>query len=307
MILCCGEALIDMLPRLTADGEAAFAPHAGGAVFNTAIALGRLGTPAGFFSGLSTDFLGRQIDETLTAARVDTRYCVRSDRPTTLAFVRLADGHASYTFYDEGTAGRMVSMADLPDLGDEISALLFGAISLIPEPCGGAYEALMARERRRRVVMFDPNIRPGFIKDRASHLARMRRMLAMADIVKLSEEDLAWFGEPGDTSAVVRAWLERGPKLVVVTRGGEGAVAFTRDHVVAAPARRVTGGGTVGAGDTVHPGRRAARHEAGRLSKTGIEQLDDAFLASMLEFAGHAAAITVSRAGANPPWRHELG
>lgn len=307
MILCCGEALIDMLPRLTSGGEAAFAPHAGGAVFNTAIALGRLGVPAGLFSGLSTDFLGRQLDDTLVAAGVDTRLCVRSDRPTTLAFVRLADGHASYTFYDEGTAGRMVSLADLPDLGSEVSALLFGAISLIPEPCGSAYEALMLRESDRRVTMFDPNIRPGFIPDRQSHLARMRRMLGSADIVKLSEEDLAWFGEPGGTSAVARRWLDLGPKLVVVTRGSDGAVAFSRNHTVAAPAQRVAVVDTVGAGDTVNAGILTALHEAGRLSKAGVEQLDADALAAMLDFAGRAAAVTVGRAGANPPWRHELG
>jgi fructokinase len=307
MILCCGEALIDMLPRLTSGGEAAFAPHAGGAVFNTAIALGRLGVPAGLFSGLSTDFLGRQLDDTLVAAGVDTRLCVRSDRPTTLAFVRLADGHASYTFYDEGTAGRMVSLADLPDLGSEVSALLFGAISLIPEPCGSAYEALMLRESDRRVTMFDPNIRPGFIPDRQSHLARMRRMLGSADIVKLSEEDLAWFGEPGGTSAVARRWLDLGPKLVVVTRGSDGAVAFSRNHTVAAPAQRVAVVDTVGAGDTVNAGILTALHEAGRLSKAGVEQLDADALAAMLDFAGRAAAVAVGRAGANPPWRHELG
>lgn len=306
MILCCGEALIDMLPRLTAEGEPAFAPHAGGAVFNSAIALGRLGAPAGFFSGLSTDFLGRMLDEALAGAGVDTRYCVRSDRPTTLAFVRLADGHASYTFYDEGTAGRMISLADLPDLGDEITALLFGAISLIPEPCGSAYEALMARERGRRVIMFDPNIRPGFIPDRAGHLARMRRMLAMADIVKLSEEDLAWFGEPGDTGAVARGWLDLGPKLVVVTRGAEGVVAFNRDHMVSVPARHVAVVDTVGAGDTVNAGILAALHEAGRLTRQAIDGLGEADLAAMLEFAVRAAAVTVGRAGANPPWRSEL-
>lgn len=307
MILCCGEALIDMLPRLTSEGEAAFVPHAGGAVFNTAVALGRLGAPTGFFSGLSTDFLGQKLDAALAAAGVDTGHCVRSDRPTTLAFVRLADGHASYTFYDEGTAGRMVSMTDLPDLGDETTALLFGAISLIPEPCGGAYEALMARERGRRVVMFDPNIRPGFIKDRDSHLARMRRMLAMADIVKLSEEDLAWFGEPGDTSAIARSWLDLGPKLVVVTRGGDGAMAFSRDHTVSVPAKRVAVVDTVGAGDTVNAGILAALHDAGQLTKPGVAGLGEADLVSMLEFAGRAAAVTVGRAGANPPWRDELG
>jgi fructokinase len=306
MILCCGEALIDMLPRQTAEGEPAFAPHAGGAVFNTAVALGRLGAPAGFFSGLSTDFLGRQLDRALADAGVDTRHCVRSGRPTTLAFVQLDGGHASYTFYDEGTAGRMISSDDLPALGDEVTALLFGAISLIPEPCGSAYEALMARERGRRVILFDPNIRPGFIPDRAGHRARMRRMLAMSDIVKLSEEDLAWFDEPGDICAVARGWLDLGPKLVVVTRGSEGLVAFNRDHMVSVPARRVPVVDTVGAGDTVNAGILASLHEAGRLTRPGIGQLGEAELIAVLEFAALAASVTVGRAGANPPWRHEL-
>jgi fructokinase len=306
MILCCGEALIDMLPRQSTSGEAAFAPYAGGAVFNTAVALGRLGAPAAFFSGLSTDFFGRMLEEALEAAKVDTRYCIRSDRPTTLAFVRLTGGHASYTFYDEQTAGRMIALADLPELGSEVTALLFGAISLIPEPCGSAYEALMSRERERRVMLFDPNIRPGFIPDRERHLARMRRMLAMADIVKLSEEDLDWFGEPGGAAAVARGWLDRGPKLVVVTRGSEGSIAFTRQHHVAVPAPTVAVVDTVGAGDTVNAGILAALHEAGLLTKAGIEGLGKADLSAMLEFAGRAAAVTVSRAGANPPWRNEI-
>lgn len=306
MILCCGEALIDMLPRTTQAGEEAFAPHAGGAVFNTAVALGRLGAPAGFFSGLSIDFLGERLDRTLTAARVDTRYCVRSPRPTTLAFVQLADGHASYTFYDEGTAGRMISRDDLPAIGDDVTAMLFGAISLIPEPCGDAYETLMSREAGRRVTMLDPNIRPGFIADRERHLSRLGRMLDMADVVKLSEEDLAWFGEEGDTDAVARRWLDRGPSLVVVTRGAEGAVAHTARHRVAVPGRKVAVVDTVGAGDTVNAGILAALHERGLLTKDAIASLGEADLAAMLEFAGAAAAVTVSRAGANPPWRHEI-
>src|SRR5262245_43961277 len=136
MILCCGEALIDMLPRESMAGEPAFAPYAGGAVFNTAIALGRLGVPVGFFSGLSSDLFGQQLREALTASRVSTDYANISDRPTTLAFVRLVDGHATYTFYDENTAGRMLTEGDLPPLAADVQAMLFGAISLIPEPCG---------------------------------------------------------------------------------------------------------------------------------------------------------------------------
>ena len=105
MILCCGEALIDMLPRETDAGEPAFAPYPGGAVFNTAIALGRLGEAAGFYSGLSSDLFGQMLDKALTASGVDASLAPRVPRPTTLAFVPLTDGHAQYAFYDENTAG----------------------------------------------------------------------------------------------------------------------------------------------------------------------------------------------------------
>ncbi|TJV25724.1 MAG: carbohydrate kinase, partial [Mesorhizobium sp.] len=232
MILCCGEALIDMLPRTTTQGEPAFAPYVGGAVFNTAIALGRLGAPAGFFSGLSTDLFGSQFKDALRASQVSSTYAHTSPRPTTLAFVRLDNGQATYTFYDENTAGRMLTIDDLPKLGSEIEAMLFGAISLISEPAGSAYEEFMRREHSRRVMMLDPNIRPNFIADKAKHLRRIRSMMAMADIVKLSDEDLNWFGEAGSHEDVVRNWLERGPTLIVVTHGSEGAIGYTRDHKV---------------------------------------------------------------------------
>ncbi|RVD73273.1 carbohydrate kinase, partial [Mesorhizobium sp. M4A.F.Ca.ET.029.04.2.1] len=227
MILCCGEALIDMLPRTTTEGEPAFAPYVGGAVFNTAIALGRLGAPAGFFSGLSSDLFGGQFREALGASKVSSTYAHTSPRPTTLAFVRLTNGQATYTFYDENTAGRMLTIEDLPSLGAEIEAMLFGAISLISEPAGSAYEEFMRREHNSRVMMLDPNIRPNFIPDKAKHLRRIREMMAMADIVKLSDEDLNWFDEAGSHEDVIRNWLDRGPKLIVVTHGSEGAVGYS--------------------------------------------------------------------------------
>ena len=155
MILCCGEALIDMLPRTTTDGVDAFAPFPGGSVFNTAIALGRLGEASGFFSGLSSDLFGDMLRDSLSASNVDHGPAHVSDRPTTLAFVRLIDGQATYAFYDENTAGRMLTAADLPDTPAD--ALFFGGISLVAEPCGSAYDALQARAvlrpwtaRRRR-------------------------------------------------------------------------------------------------------------------------------------------------------------
>ena len=178
MILSCGEALIDMLPRTATTGEAAFAPSAGGAVFNTAIALGRLGAPSGFLSGVSTDMLGEILADTLTASKVDTRYLARSARPTTVAFVKLVDGQATYAFYDEGTAGRMLAEAELPVLGDEVQALFVGGISLVNDPAASTYEALQAREAPTRVTMIDPNIRPGFVTDEAAYRARLDRMIA---------------------------------------------------------------------------------------------------------------------------------
>ncbi|PJF09110.1 carbohydrate kinase [Pseudorhodobacter sp. MZDSW-24AT] len=307
MILSCGEALIDMLPRTATSGEACFAPYAGGAVFNTAIALGRLGTPSAFFSGVSTDMLGEILAETLTASQVDIQFLARSNRPTTVAFVKLVEGQATYAFYDEATAGRMLALDQLPTLPDSVSTLFFGGISLVNDPAASTYEALQARESASRVTMIDPNIRPGFIAGQEdSYRARIERMIARADIVKLSDEDLHWLMGAGDLTALARQIIAKGPKLVFITEGASGAraVTATKDRFVAAT--RVTVADTVGAGDTFNAGALAALHSAGALSKAALATLSDATLDAALSLGTRAAAITVSRAGANPPWAHEL-
>jgi fructokinase len=307
MILSCGEALIDMLPRTSTQGEACFAPYAGGAVFNTAIALGRLGAPSAFFSGVSTDMLGEILADTLTASKVDTRYLARSGRPTTVAFVKLVNGQATYAFYDEATAGRMLSTDQLPTLPADISTLFFGGISLVNDPAASTYEALQAREAPARVTMIDPNIRPGFIAGKEpEYRARIERMIARADLVKLSDEDLHWLMGAGDLTALARAILAKGPKAVFITEGAKGARAITatQDRFVAATPVQVAD--TVGAGDTFNAGVLASLHAAGALSKAGVAALSDAELDAALSLGTRAAAITVSRAGANPPWAHEL-
>ena len=301
MILCCGEALIDMLP--VQDGTA-FAPHTGGAVFNTAIALGRLGAPTSFFSGLSADFFGDMLRARLADAGVDASPCVTAARPCTLAFVRLVAGQATYAFYDENTAGRLLTEADLPSV--TAKACFFGGISLVAEPCGGAYEAMMGRARAAgAVTMIDPNIRPGFIQDEAAYRARLGRMLAMADIVKLSVEDLGWLAR-GDGEGFVQGLIAGGTALVLVTDGGKGATAVSARHRVVEPARRVAVVDTVGAGDTFNAGVLASLSTAGLLSRAGLAALDESAIRAALRLGSAAAAVTVSRAGANPPWAGEI-
>jgi len=307
MILCCGEALIDMLPRISTLGEPAFAPHAGGAVFNTAIALGRLGVPCGFFSGVSTDLLGETLAETLTASTVETSLCARSARPTTVAFVKLVNGQASYAFYDENTAGRMLAVADLPVLPDTVKTLFFGGISLVNDPAASTYEALQTRECAARVTMIDPNIRPGFIAGKeADYRPRIDRMIGRADIVKLSDEDLHWLLGPGEPETLARQIIARGPKIVFITRGANGSHAITAARALWEPVQPVMVADTVGAGDTFNAGVLASLHAAGVLNKSDLDALPDATLQAALNLGNRAAAITVSRAGANPPWAHEL-
>ncbi len=307
MILCCGEALIDMLPRVTKDGEAAFAPYPGGAVFNTSVALGRLGAPAGFFTGLSNDMFGAQLRDALDDAGVDSHFSPGFDRPTTLAFVRLVDGQATYAFYDENTAGRMLATTDLPDLPGDVQAMFFGGISLVSEPCATTYETLMQREAARRVTMIDPNVRADFITDEQAYRARITRMMALADIIKVSDEDLLWLAGSGDLGDLARGLIGDTAKIVFVTRGSEGASAFTREQEVFHAAQKVDVADTVGAGDTFNAGILAAFETAGLLAHHSVlaavsaDQLTDA-----LRLGVRAAAVTVSRAGANPPWAQEL-
>lgn len=302
-----------MLPRVTAAGEGAFVPHAGGSVYNTAMALGRLGAPVAFFSGISTDMMGERLMAPLAASGVDTTHLVRNARPTTLAFVELHDGHARYAFYDEGTAGRMLGASDLPAPDVAPDALFFGGISLVNEPAAATYEALQAREASGRVIMIDPNIRPDFIAaagNEGTHRARLRRMIARANIVKISDEDLLWLmaaeADGADAGVLARALLDLGPALVLLTEGARGARAFTQRTERHCAAPRVTVADTVGAGDTFNAGVLAALWQAGALSKPAVAALADEVIDRCLDLGTRAAAVTVSRPGADPPWAHEL-
>lgn len=239
MILSCGEALIGMLPRTSTQGEDCLARHAGGAVFNTAVALGRLGAASTLFSGVSDDMPGEIPTDALTASKVGTRLLARSGRPTTITFVKLVNGQASYAFHDEATAGRMLSLEQLPDLPASLSTLFLGGISRVNDPAASTYEALQTRKCGARVTMVDPNIRPGFIAGKETeYRARILRMIKRADIVKLSDKDLHWLEGADDLTALARDILAKGPKVVFITEGAAGARAVRRRRTALLPRRR---------------------------------------------------------------------
>ncbi|MEP5728622.1 MAG: carbohydrate kinase [Sulfitobacter sp.] len=308
MIVSCGEALIDMIPMTGPSGEQSLKPHAGGAVFNTAIALGRLGTRSSFLSGISTDLFGKVLLKQLHDSNVETDLVLASDRPTTLAFVELNDGHATYVFYDENTAGRMLDPDNLPKVPAAAKAMYFGGISLINEPAADFYLALAQRESAKRVIVADPNIRANFVSDEPRYRARLEKLIACVDIIKVSDEDLDWI-IPGPLTSLEKAdaLLERGPKVVVLTRGSEGACAlFGEDVLVEVPVQKVTVADTVGAGDTFNAGFLADLSENGLLNKEEINNLGEVEMRRALLYGAQVAAITVSRHGANPPWKNEL-
>ena len=305
MILCCGEALIDMLPREIGDGQSGYLPVAGGAIFNTAIALGRLNEDVALVTGLSTDLFGERLTSALETAGVDHSLCIRSPRPTTLAFVSLKDGHAEYAFFDENSAGRMVTTVDLQNVPDA-KAAHFGAISLIAEPCGSALEALALRLCQSTLISLDPNIRPGFVADIPAYRERLERMCAIADIIKISEDDFEWLYPDQPVEKLAGTWLKQNAKLVVLTRGEHGIRAWARSGKTALPAQSATVADTVGAGDSFNGGLLAGLNKAGMLDRQELAQADLEKVTPALEFATKVAAITVSRPGADPPWLHEI-
>lgn len=307
MILCCGEALVDMLPQALADGREAFVPHPGGAVLNSAVALGRLGVPVGLVTGLSRDFFGDFLRDALVASTVDVRSVVLSDRPTTLAFVRFEAGEARYRFYDERSAGRMLQMADMPVLPDSVSALFLGGISLACEPGAEAYAGL-AEHSKGRVIMVDPNIRPDFIENEARYRDRLGRLFAVADVIKVSDEDLTWLApEAASTAGQVAGLRQQGARLVLVTHGGDGVEAYLPDGTrMQVPVAAVEVIDSVGAGDTFNAGLLASLAADGCLTPEFLGAPDAELLGRAISHGARAAAVTVQRAGANPPWHTEL-
>jgi fructokinase len=313
MILCCGEALIDMVP----SGDA-YRPCPGGSPYNSAVAVGRLGAPVAFVGRLSRDFFGQTLVERLAANGVRTDLIARSDQTTTLAFVKLADGEEpQYAFYTEGSADRSLSPRDLPErLPPEASCILFGSISMTMEPIASTIEALVKREAQNLVVSLDPNIRPVMIKDKESYVRRLEGWMASSTIVKISGADMEFVYPKLSREEALERVLSLGPALVVTTLGKDGALAVGRRGPssslagslfrATAPVYEVQVVDTIGAGDTFHAGFLSWLELHGKMGRPAIESLSEAELSEALSFANMAASLVCSKRGAEPPTMAEM-
>ncbi|MFE2992296.1 carbohydrate kinase [Streptomyces sp. NPDC059262] len=301
MIVVAGEALIDLVPQARGDVLTPLLPARGGGPYNTATALGRLGGEVCFCSRVSSDGFGSSLLARLEEEKVGVGLVQRGPEPTTLAVAAIdAGGSASYSFYVEGSADRLFEMPG--ELPPGTQALSLGTCSLVLEPGASAYEELMRREAERGVfIALDPNIRAGLIPDADAYRARFRNWLRHVSLLKLSEEDADWLG------ADVPGWLSAGPAATVVTRGGDGLTVFTRGGAeISVPGEKVEIVDTIGAGDTVNAALLHVLALRGLLSPSALDTLDSDGWSEVLGFAARAAAVTCSRAGAEPPYADEL-
>lgn len=296
MIVVAGEALVDLVP----DG-AALRPLPGGGPYNAARAAARLGADVAFLGRVSTDMLGAVLRAGLADDGVALGCVVETDDPTTLAVAQVgADGGAQYTFYVDGTSAPGLGEDDVARAlrGIDLEALCVGTLGLVYEPSARALERLVAEVPDDVLVVVDPNCRPAAIADEAGYRARLARVLARADLVKASAEDLAWLVPDAAPEPAMRALLRAGA-TGIVTLGGDGALvvpprgdadAFT----VAAP--RVSVVDTIGAGDAFLGALLARRPAPG----------DASALRDAVAYACAVAARTCERAGADPPRAHEV-
>jgi fructokinase len=286
-----GEALMDLIP--VAGGDRV--PMVGGGPANTAKAVARLGHATLFVGGISSDDYGRAVEKELLDSGVDLSLAYRGDLGTALAIATIDEnGLAKYDFELEGTTSFAFSRDWLPEIN--VDVVHVGSVATLLEP--GASELLMWLDRNSVPVVFDPNVRPSIEGNKAKYRAAVERFVAVADIVKLSDDDLNWlYGE----SDVIKEWLAAGVSLIVVTMGAAGLKAYGDGFVVEVPGAKIELVDSVGAGDSI-----GAVLVEGVLVHGFSEMLNVEILRKVLQRAVRAAGITCSRAGANPPRKEEL-
>ena len=301
-----GEILIDFTPIVEEERTVGFRMHPGGSPCNVAVSLARMGANVEFVGQASTDFFGHFLVEYLQGESVGIRYLSRSSAPTTLAFVAMVGGEPAFTFYGDQAADTLLRPSDLPADIAAATVLHFGSISLLRGTTATTIAGLVQGLRSRTLLSFDPNIRPSLIRDEPAYRQLLTQLFRAADIVKMSEADAGWLTPGRLPEAVAAGILELGPALVVITQGPRGAYARTETleaHVAAPPVRVVD---TVGAGDAFTGGLLFTLARQGITGRTALGRLDAGSLNTALEFAAAAAALTCTRAGADPPRLEEI-
>ncbi|MER7517731.1 carbohydrate kinase [Streptomyces sp. NPDC126499] len=278
----------------------------GGGPANTAVALARLGTPTHLVARLSGDVFGGLFRRRLAASGVRTDLCPDAAEPSTLAVADLGpDGAAVYSFHAENTADWQWTRQELAPVRRAAPACLHtGSLALVRAPGAAAVEELLAELRPTTTISLDPNVRPLLVAP-ARYRARLPHWCALADVLRLSEDDLAHLHPGTAPEAACDTWHRAGVPLVVVTLGGAGALVSydgVRTHVPAPPVDVVD---TVGAGDAFTAGLLHRLHTAGALGGR-LDALAPALLHEAVAFGTRVAATTCTVRGANPPWAQDL-
>ena len=273
-----------------------------------AVASARLGAPTGFLGSISRDFFGDMLMDRLHAEGVDDAFIRRSERLSTLAFVKIVQGEEPrYAFFTENSADRSLRIEDIPPvLPDSVECLAFGSISLLLEPGASAVTALIRREACSRAVSLDPNVRPMLVRDKAAYRLQLEGLLGPAGIVKVSSADLEWLYPERSAFESAGEWRERCGGIVVLTRGQDGALLLGPNFRVEVPGSRVAVKDTIGAGDTFHAALLVRLRGLGRLNPQCADELTESEARDVLGFAVRAAALNCTRAGADPPTAAEM-
>ena len=304
MILISGEALIDLIPD--PDRDSRYDAVLGGSPYNVAIGLARLGAPTAFISRISNDANGDKLAAALDRAGADLSLVARDPRPSTLAFVMrgTAQTGSRYSFYLDATA--FDGSWPFPDVVPEGARHLHvGSISAVEPRHGERVVAALQRARGQATTSFDPNIRPLVTPDRTSVVALVERQVALASLVKASEEDLEWLYPDRTVEDSLGDWASRGPKFCVATLGGRGAIAQLGSERLNVAAPRIDVVDTVGAGDSFMSALLSAMDRDGALGPRAAP-LSRGRLQTWLEFAARASAITCTRKGSDPPTLAEV-